>query len=296
MAVHDSIDTVERFQGGERDVIIVSATASDPDYVLAEADFLLNLNRLNVALSRPRKKLIVVASRSVINLLVSDLDSSAMPSSGSASIASMPQTSCGMATVTALRCGYAARKHSRARGEYRRCTRHRPNPTATWPCPPRDTATPVLVLHAWWGLNDTIKATCTRLAQAGFVAFAPDLYHGEVTDTIAGAERLAQALFASHQQAEADVAAAARFLDQRAGQAGRGLAVIGFSLGAYYALQLAAADPDHVRSVVLFYGTGGADVSRSRQPTWGTLPSMTSMSRQPASKAWRNRYGAPAAR
>lgn len=74
LAVTDSIDTVERFQGGERDVIMVSATASDPDYVLAEADFLLDLNRLNVALSRPRKKLIVVASRSVIDLLVSDLD------------------------------------------------------------------------------------------------------------------------------------------------------------------------------------------------------------------------------
>ena len=70
----DAIDTVERFQGGERDVIVVSATASDPDYVLAEADFLLNLNRLNVALSRPRKKLIVVASQSVTRLLLSDLD------------------------------------------------------------------------------------------------------------------------------------------------------------------------------------------------------------------------------
>lgn len=73
LAIADSIDTVERFQGGERDVIIVSATASDPDYVLAEAEFLLNLNRLNVALSRPRKKLIVVASQSVLHLLTSDL-------------------------------------------------------------------------------------------------------------------------------------------------------------------------------------------------------------------------------
>lgn len=73
LAEAQAIDTVERFQGGERDVIIVSATASDPDYVLAEADFLLNLNRLNVALSRPKQKLIVVASRSVTNLLVSDL-------------------------------------------------------------------------------------------------------------------------------------------------------------------------------------------------------------------------------
>jgi len=74
LAVTDSIDTVERFQGGERDIIIVTATASDPDYVLAEASFLLNLNRLNVAISRPRMKLIVVASSSVIDLLTSDLD------------------------------------------------------------------------------------------------------------------------------------------------------------------------------------------------------------------------------
>ena len=55
-------------------MIIVSATASDPDYVRHEADFLVNLNRLNVAISRPRYKLIVIASRSVIDLLTSDLD------------------------------------------------------------------------------------------------------------------------------------------------------------------------------------------------------------------------------
>ncbi len=74
LAAANSIDTVERFQGDERDVIIVSATASDPDYVRYEADFLLNLNRLNVAISRPRYKLIVIASRSVVDLLTSDLD------------------------------------------------------------------------------------------------------------------------------------------------------------------------------------------------------------------------------
>ena len=74
LAQWDAVDTVERFQGDERDIIIVSATASDPDYVLAEAEFLLNPNRLNVALSRPRKKLIVVASAAVFNFLSADLD------------------------------------------------------------------------------------------------------------------------------------------------------------------------------------------------------------------------------
>jgi len=122
----------------------------------------------------------------------------------------------------------------------------------------------VLVLHAWWGLNDTIRAVCARLAEAGFVAFAPDLYHGQVANTIAEAEILGQALDANHLQAKAEIAAATRFLSERTGQADRGLAVIGFSLGAYYALDLAAADPEHIRSVVLFYGTGGGDFSTSR--------------------------------
>jgi carboxymethylenebutenolidase len=122
----------------------------------------------------------------------------------------------------------------------------------------------VLVLHAWWGLNGTMKGFCTRLADSGFVAFAPDLYHGKVADTIPGAEALGKALDANHIQARAEIMEAALFLSEHASQAGRGLAVIGFSLGAYYALDLATADPEHIRSVVLFYGTGDADFSRSR--------------------------------
>lgn len=123
--------------------------------------------------------------------------------------------------------------------------------------PSTGTGPGVLVLHAWWGLNDTIKAFCTRLADAGFVAFAPDLYHGQVARTIAEAEALSGALDANYQQAQAEIAEAKRFLGERAGQADHGLAVIGFSMGAFYALALAAADSERIRSVVLFYGTEG---------------------------------------
>jgi carboxymethylenebutenolidase len=123
---------------------------------------------------------------------------------------------------------------------------------------------PVLVLHAWWGLNDTLRAFCTRLAGSGFVAFAPDLYHGQVADNISDAETLGAALDSNHLQAKAEIAEAAVFLRERAGQADSGIAVIGFSLGAYYALDLAAADPEHIRSVVIFYGTGPADHSKSK--------------------------------
>jgi carboxymethylenebutenolidase len=124
-----------------------------------------------------------------------------------------------------------------------------------------------LVLHAWWGLNDTIKAFCTRLADAGFVAFAPDLYHGKVADTIPGAEALGSVIDANHLQAEAEVAQASEFLNERVGATEGSLAVVGFSLGAYYALQLADAHPEHLHSVVLFYGTDGGvggDYSNSR--------------------------------
>ena len=83
----------------------------------------------------------------------------------------------------------------------------------------------VLVLHAWWGLNETIKSLCRRLAAEGFVAFAPDLYHGAVADTIPGAEKLADQL--DYQQARAQSGVAATFLAQACNQSGRGPARFG---------------------------------------------------------------------
>lgn len=122
----------------------------------------------------------------------------------------------------------------------------------------------VLVLHAWWGLNDTIKAFCNRLAEAGFVAFAPDLYHGQIAGTIPEAESLVKTLNANPSQAGVEIAEATRFLSRQVGDRGNDLAVIGFSLGAPYALDLSNADPEHIRAVVVFYGTGAEDFSNSR--------------------------------
>ena len=66
------VDTVERYQGGEGDFIIISSTVSDPDYVRSESDFLLNLNRINVAISRMKKKLVIIASRSIFEFMPQD--------------------------------------------------------------------------------------------------------------------------------------------------------------------------------------------------------------------------------
>jgi len=120
----------------------------------------------------------------------------------------------------------------------------------------------VLVLHPWWGLNDTIKAFCTRLAGEGFTVFAPDLYHGKLATIIEQAEALSSAL--DGERAKAEVAEAAAFLRERAIEDDRGLAVVGFSLGAFFALDLSTTDPENIRAVVLFYGTGPGDCAQSK--------------------------------
>jgi carboxymethylenebutenolidase len=144
-----------------------------------------------------------------------------------------------------------------------------PQPEGFLAVPPTGKGPGVLVLHAWWGLNDTMKAICRRLAEAGFVAFAPDLYHGKVADNIADAETLGKALDANYLQAGAVIAQAALYLNERINLAGHrqadsGLAVLCFSLGVYYALHLAAAKPEDIRAVVIFYGSGGGDFSNSK--------------------------------
>jgi DNA replication ATP-dependent helicase Dna2 len=57
------VDTVERIQGQEREAVIVSLTASDPEYLAGEqAAFFFSPNRLNVTLTRARTKLVIFAS------------------------------------------------------------------------------------------------------------------------------------------------------------------------------------------------------------------------------------------
>ncbi len=125
----------------------------------------------------------------------------------------------------------------------------------------------VLVLHPWWGLNDTMRAFCSKLADEGFFALAPDLYHGKTASAIKDAESLVNALDST--QAMAEISSAVTFLKQTVGNASNGLAVVGFSLGASYALALSAADPDRIRAVVVFYGTGPTDFSASRSEYLG---------------------------
>lgn len=120
----------------------------------------------------------------------------------------------------------------------------------------------VLVLHAWWGLNPFIKDLCNRLAGEGFAAFAPDLYHGQIATTIKEAENQSDRL--NQEQAEADINDAVEYLRSTPAVTSRTLAVLGFSLGAYFALSLSCQRPQDIRLVVVFYGTRSGDYASAR--------------------------------
>jgi hypothetical protein len=74
VAVLDSsfIDTVDRFQGQERDLIVASYTVSDPDFIASEEEFILDPRRFNVTLTRARMKFIMLISKSLLSHLPAD--------------------------------------------------------------------------------------------------------------------------------------------------------------------------------------------------------------------------------
>ena len=72
--IRGAVDTVEKFQGRERNIIIASFALGDPDAIEGEEDFLMSLNRFNVMASRARAKLIVFVSREVVLHLANELD------------------------------------------------------------------------------------------------------------------------------------------------------------------------------------------------------------------------------
>jgi carboxymethylenebutenolidase len=126
--------------------------------------------------------------------------------------------------------------------------------------PSQPDAPGVIVLHAWWGLNAFFKELCERLAAEGFAVFAPDLNEGRVAKTVDEAQEIMSSLDGQRKQ---DVAMAALdFLRRRPEVRKEPFALIGFSMGAAWALALASQSPEEIGKVVLFYGVGDADFTK----------------------------------
>ena len=115
--------------------------------------------------------------------------------------------------------------------------------------PASGTGKGVIVLQEWWGLNSNIKAIADRFAGEGFVALAPDMYHGTVTAEPDEAGKLLMAL--DIERAEKDLRGAIGYLK---GETGGPVGTVGYCMGGALSLFAACANGDDVGACVDYYG------------------------------------------
>jgi carboxymethylenebutenolidase len=109
----------------------------------------------------------------------------------------------------------------------------------------------IIVIQEWWGLDDHIKEVAKRFASEGFVALAPDLYHGKVATEPGEAQKLMMSLDMNN--ASRELVGATEYLASQPSVGGRGIGTIDFCMGGGLALTLACDSP-HVRASAPFYG------------------------------------------
>ncbi len=122
----------------------------------------------------------------------------------------------------------------------------------------------VVVIQEWWGLVPHVRDVADRYAAAGFVALAPDLYHGVTTTEPDEAGKLLMGL--AIDQAAKDIAGAAAYLAGRSETTSGGVGAVGFCMGGSLALWSATLSPD-VRVAVGFYP---AVPWERMSPTWSS--------------------------
>jgi carboxymethylenebutenolidase len=109
----------------------------------------------------------------------------------------------------------------------------------------------VIVIQEWWGLVDHIKDVCDRFAAEGFVALAPDMYHGKSAKSPDEAGKLMMALRID--EAERDLSAAVDYLETQDSTTSNKVGVVGFCMGGALALY-AASKNSKIGACVVFYG------------------------------------------
>jgi carboxymethylenebutenolidase len=119
--------------------------------------------------------------------------------------------------------------------------------------PAGDTPLPaIVVIQEWWGLNDHIKDVTQRFAGEGFVALAPDLYHGVSTTEPDEARKLVMELDMA--AAVSEIRQAIAFLLEQEYAAGEKAGLVGFCMGGRLTLQTALVE-EKLGAAVVFYGS-----------------------------------------
>ena len=129
----------------------------------------------------------------------------------------------------------------------------------------------VIVVQEWWGLVDHIRDVADRFAAEGFVALAPDFFHGATTTEPDEAQRLLMGL--AMDRAAKDIQGAAQYLAGRDETTGNGVGTVGFCMGGSLALWSGAL-ADEVKVAVGFYP---AVPWEKMSPTWGSYGNKTAM-------------------
>jgi carboxymethylenebutenolidase len=110
----------------------------------------------------------------------------------------------------------------------------------------------VIVIQEYWGLVPHIKDVADRFAAAGFVALAPDLYHGKSATEPDEAGKLMMAMNIA--EAERDLRGAINYLAVHPAVSGQKVGTVGFCMGGALSLFSAAHNPEKVGACVIFYG------------------------------------------
>lgn len=125
----------------------------------------------------------------------------------------------------------------------------------------------VLVLSSWWGLTAGIKEFCNRLCDEGFVVLAPDLTGGTLPETAAEAEL---ELSSADPNVTANlILSSAVALRSATDDPSGPVAVVGFSMGASWALWAATRQPESFDKVVAYYGSQNIDFGEMRARVQG---------------------------
>ncbi len=109
----------------------------------------------------------------------------------------------------------------------------------------------LIVIHQWWGLDDSIRRAAERLAGQGYVALAVDLYNGAVATTPGDAARMSRGVTANKPAGLANIAAAIAFLNA---QGVPKTGVIGWCMGGRWSLFTALNFPADIDAAIIYYG------------------------------------------
>ncbi|HEY1118036.1 MAG TPA: alpha/beta fold hydrolase, partial [Acidimicrobiales bacterium] len=117
----------------------------------------------------------------------------------------------------------------------------------------------VLLLHGWWGLTPEVRRIADRLAEAGFVVVAPDLFGGATASTPEEAEQLLAT--ADPNQLAHQVRSGLHHLRSLTITGEGACGVVGLAMGGSMALWLSVREPDGIAATVTFYGTQDIDTA-----------------------------------